>query len=134
MEHGVVDEARQRKPSYSVWKEMNAPAQIDAQWIRSANAGVTGFSAGVAPNAEQDLPYYRLHGYVLAWSLLDEKGVAVAGAEHRYDDLIHAEQLTGSLPAQPAGHALRLMVKLLSPAGDVAAERMLEWPASPAPK
>jgi beta-glucuronidase len=134
VEHGVVDEARQRKPSYSVWKEMNAPAQIDAQWIRSANAGVTGFSAGVAPNAEQDLPYYRLHGYVLAWSLLDEKGVAVAGAEHRYDDLIHAEQLTGSLPAQPAGHALRLMVKLLSPAGDVAAERMLEWPASPAPK
>jgi beta-glucuronidase len=134
VEHGVVDEARQRKPSYAVWKEMNAAAKIDAQWTRSANAGVTGFSASVAPNAERDLPYYRLHGYVLAWILLDEKGVAVSGAEHRYEDLDHAEQLTGSLPAQAAGHALRLVVKLMSPTGDVAAERMLEWQALPPPR
>ena len=79
VEHGVVDEARQRKPSYDVWKEMNAPAKIDAQWMRSANAGVTGFTASVTPNAEQDLPYYRLHGYVLAWTLLDEKGSRCCG-------------------------------------------------------
>jgi beta-glucuronidase len=134
VEHGVVDEARQRKPSYTVWKDMNAAAKIDAEWIRSANAEVTGFSAGVTPKAEQDLPYYRLHGYVLTWTLLDEKGVAVSGGEHRYDDLIHAEQLTGSLPVQAAGHALRLMVKLMSPTGDVAAERLLDWQASPPPK
>ena len=56
--------------------------------------------------------------------LLDEKGIAVSGGEHRYDDLIHAEQLTGSLPAQagtcsaPDGHTPE-------PHGDVAAERML---------
>jgi beta-glucuronidase len=134
VEHGVVDEARQRKPSYMVWREMNTPAKIDAAWAREASPDVTGFITTVTPNEPQNLPYYHLRGYVLTWNLLDEKGVAVAGGEHRYDDLVHAEQLAAPLPVQAAGHALRLRVRLASPAGDLAAERLLDWPASPPPK
>ena len=32
LEHGIVDENRQRKPSYFVWKELNEPARIEARW------------------------------------------------------------------------------------------------------
>jgi len=128
VEHGVVDEARQRKPSYGVWREMNAPARIDARWI--GDAATTGFSAGVTPNAEQNLPYYPLRGYHLAWSLLDEKGRAVASGTRQFDELNRTEEVTGSLPAAAAGHALQLKMELLSPTGLIAAERTLDWPAS----
>ena len=73
VEHGVVDEARQRKPSYEVWKEMTAPAKLETHWVRDANA-VTGFVGTVTPNSPADIPYFPLHDYEVAWSLLDEKG------------------------------------------------------------
>jgi beta-glucuronidase len=128
VEHGVVDEARQRKPSYDVWRELNAPAKIDARWAAAANGVISGFTATVSPNAEQSLPYYPLHDYVLDWTLLDEKGKALSGANIRYDDLIRTEKVAGSLPPYAAGHAVRLVVRLLGPTG-VAAERTLDWPA-----
>jgi hypothetical protein len=131
VEHGVVDEARQRKPSYAVWQELNAPARIAVQWVSAAGSAITGFAATVTPNQEQDLPYYPLHGDRLIWSLLDEKGRAVAGGQRQYGDLIRAEQVTGSLPPDADGRALHLIVKLLLPTGAVAAERTLEWPAAP---
>jgi beta-glucuronidase len=128
VEHGVVDEARQRKPSYDVWRELNAPAKIDARWAVAANGAIGGFTATVTPNAEQSLPYYPLHDYVLDWTLLDEKGKALSGGNVRYDDLIRTEEVAGSLPPDAAGHAVRLVVRLLGPTG-VAADRTLDWPA-----
>jgi beta-glucuronidase len=130
VEHGVVDEARQRKPSYDVWKEMNAPASIELQWVGGAGTAITGFSATVAPNAQQNLPYYPLRDYQLVWSLLDEKGRAAAGGNRRYDNLIRAEQVAASLPPETQGHSLRLIVRLLGPTGGIAAERALAWPAN----
>jgi beta-glucuronidase len=128
VEHGVVNEARQRKPSYGVWRELNAPARIDARWAAAANGAIAGFTATVAPNVEQNLPYYPLHDYVLDWTLLDEKGNALSGGNRRYDDLIRTEEVAGSIPPDAAGHALHLVVRLLGPTG-VAAERSLDWPA-----
>jgi hypothetical protein len=132
VEHGVVDEARQRKPSYEVWRELNAPAKIDARWTDSANGAIAGFTATVTPNAEQSLPYYPLHDYVLNWTLLDEKGGVLSGGDRRFEDLMRTEELTGSLPPDAAAHAPRLVVRLLGPTG-VAAERTLDWPAPPLP-
>jgi beta-glucuronidase len=129
VEHGVVDEARQRKPSYDVWRDLNAPAKIETQWVSGAGTLITGFAAGVTPSAEQNLPYYALRDYMLVWTLLDEKGKAVAGGKRQYDNLIRAEQITGSLPPDEEGHSLHLVVKLMSPTGGVAAERTLDWPA-----
>ena len=130
VEHGVVDEARQRKPSYLVWKEMNAPAELEARWVLDANAAVTGFVGTVTPNSEQSLPYYSLHDYQLLWDLLDEKGKAVSGGNRVFGHLSRAEQVTGTLPPEAAGHSLHLVLKLLDPTGSVAAERGLEWPAT----
>jgi hypothetical protein len=40
----------------------------------AGNGAIAGFAATVTPNAEQSLPYYALHDYMLDWTLLDEKG------------------------------------------------------------
>ena len=129
VEHGVVDEARQRKPSYAVWRELNAPAKIDVDWVGPAG---TGFIATVTPNSQNNLPYYPLHGYLLKWNVFDDKGKAVAGGKQPYEELTRAESVTGSLPADAGEHALHLKIALENPAGVVAAERVLDWPASPA--
>lgn len=131
VEHGIVDEARQRKPSYDVWRELNTPAKIDARWSGGANGGIAGFTVAVTPNEEHSLPYYPLHDYALNWTLLDEKGRSVSAGERRYGDLIRTEEISGSIPPAAADHAMRLVVRLLGPTG-VAAERTLDWPA-PAP-
>jgi hypothetical protein len=128
VEHGLVDEARQRKPSYTVWRELNAPAKFDVAWT----AANTGFAATVTPNGQHDLPYYPLHGYLLAWNALDEKGRAVARGQQSYDELDHAVTVMGSLPAETAGQARQLRLELKNPAGMIAAERILDWPAAPA--
>ena len=50
VEHGLVDENRQRKPSYYVWKELNAPAAIEAHWDQAPEAVPSSFTITVKPN------------------------------------------------------------------------------------
>ena len=128
VEHGVVDEARQRKPSYEVWKEMTAPAKLETHWVRDANA-VTGFVGTVTPNSPADIPYFPLHDYEVAWSLLDEKGNAVASGNRKFAYLSQAEQVGAPIPSEAAGHSLRLILTLLDPTAAIVGERALEWPA-----
>ena len=40
----IVDENRQRKPSYFAWKEVNAPAHIEARWTKRACGDPTAFT------------------------------------------------------------------------------------------
>lgn len=130
VEHGVVDEARQRKPSYEVWKEMSAPAKLETRWVRDGNA-VTGFAGTVTPNSPADIPYYPLHDYEVVWSLLDEKGKAVAGGNRKFAHLSQAEQVGAPIPPDAGGHSLRLILTLLDPSGGIVGERALEWPTRP---
>ena len=129
VEHGVVDENRQRKPSYSVWKELNAAATIAAQWTTPAAGGApSGFTATVTPKTERDLPYYPMHGYRLVWKLLDEKGKLLASGEERLAEFDSVQRLTGKVPGPLEARATRLVVTLFRPTGAVAAERTLESP------
>jgi hypothetical protein len=128
VEHGVVDEARQRKPSYELWREMNEPAKIDAQWLRGADAQISGFSVSVIPRVEQNIPYFPLHDYALAWSLVDAKGKVLASGKRPFKDLAVPAQITGSLPSGVQGQPLLLSVNLFSASGALAAERKLSWP------
>jgi len=116
-----------------VWRELNAPAKIEARWAAAANGAIAGFTATVTPNSERSLPYYALHDYVLDWTLLDEKGKALSGGNKRYADLIRTEEVAGSLPPDTAGRAVHLVIRLLGPTG-AAAERTLDWPAPPPAK
>jgi hypothetical protein len=127
VEHGVVDENRQRKPSYAVWQEVNAPARLEASWTRGAAGEATGFTATLTPNTVQNLPFYPLHDYRLAWSALDGKGKAIAGGEQRFAELAEPASATVELPAGVAATLARLTLRFYRPTGGLAAERVLEW-------
>ncbi|MDP9013462.1 MAG: hypothetical protein M3O41_12560 [Pseudomonadota bacterium] len=127
VEHGLVDEARQRKPSYDAWKAANAPAKIAAHWVGPIDRPPTGFTLAVTPNSESSLPFYRLRDYRLVWRVVDDKGASLASGERAVPDMIDVAHVTGTvIPAQ--GPTVRLTATLLSPGGLAAAQETLEWP------
>ncbi len=126
VEHGLVDEHRQRKPSYAVWRELNAPARLDATWSRTPAGDVIGFSASVTPNGVATLPSYPLHDYRLTWSVVDEKAKVLVLGERSYQELDRADVITGALPAPAGARSLRLLLRLLRPTGGIAAEHELD--------
>lgn len=128
VEHGLVDENRQRKPSYHTWKELNAPAKLTAGWTVGTDNRPAGFSVQVTANTERNLPFYPLHDYRLTWRLVDEKGAAVADGEQQLNGLTAAATINDALPAGAHGSSYRLSVTLLHPTGLVAADATLEWP------
>jgi hypothetical protein len=133
VEHGVVDEARQRKPSYQVWKKLTEPAKITVHWVSTHDQAPTAFTLLVTPNSERNLPFYPLHDFRLIWRVADEKGRSFGGGERRFAELNDAVGATGTLRSgalQPGeGHALRMNVELQSPTGLAVANEVLEWPA-----
>ena len=56
VEHGLVDENRQRKPSYYVWKDLNAPAAIEVQWDRALRRSTRGFHGDVDAQRDSGSP------------------------------------------------------------------------------
>jgi beta-glucuronidase len=126
VEHGVVDEARQRKPSYEVWRQLNAPADIEAHWVDATGSASAGFSATVTAKSERQLPSYPLRNYQLSWTVIDESGKAIAGGQRQLGQWLGPEHIAGSVPADAGGHSLRLIVTVRDPTGLVAAERTLE--------
>jgi hypothetical protein len=127
VEHGLVDEYRQRKPSYYVWKELNAPAAMDAHWEQSPDGAPSGFTITVKPNSIEDLPFYPLHDYRLAWELSDQGGKRLASGEQQFADLRTAQSVSGKVGPQPNAKELKLHFTLLRPEGTLAAERSVDW-------
>jgi hypothetical protein len=127
VDHGLVDEYRQRKPSYYVWKDLNAPAVIDAQWSQAAAGPPSKYTVTVTPNRKTDLPSYPLHNYRLAWELCDENGKLLASGEKQLADLSDVQTVSENVGDQSAAKALKLHLTLLRPTGAVAAEKMMDW-------
>jgi len=127
VDHGVVDENRQRKPSYEVWKQLNAVAKLEARWVAPAGALPTKFSVTVTPNSQHDLPYRPLSDYELNWILQDEQGHTIARGQRHFDKLTEAISVDGALPTDISHNYRRLVVTLLAPSGFITAERTLEW-------
>jgi hypothetical protein len=128
VEHGLVDEARQRKPSYEIWKALNGPARIATHWVGPVDQVPAGFTMAVTPNTKSSLPYYPLHEYRLVWKIVDEKGTTVGGGDRTFAELTDTARLAGSLTIGPQEQRVRLIATLLSPTGLVAAQETLEWP------
>jgi hypothetical protein len=129
VDHGLVDEFRQRKPSYYVWKELNAPAAIAAQWNRESGGIPSAYTVTVTPHAATDLPSYPLHNYRLTWELCDENGKLLARGEKQFADLNEIQTVLGSVGNRSAAKKLKLHLTLLRPTGAVAAEKSLDWHA-----
>jgi hypothetical protein len=129
VDHGLVDEERQRKPSYFVWKSLTGPADITAQWIGPAERMPTGFAVDVRPHNESELPFYKLRDYKLDWRVVDDKGVSLAAGGRDVAELSEAVRVAGTVTPGAQPKSLRLMVTLTAPTGLVAATGTLQWPS-----
>ena len=74
VEMGVVDENRQRYPSFYLWKEVNSPAAVDLHWQQGVWQPPSGFTATVTRRGEDTLPSYTLRGYRAEWELRGADG------------------------------------------------------------
>jgi hypothetical protein len=93
LNHGLVDEHRQRKPSYYVWKDLNTPAVVEAQWDYAQEGAPASFTVTLTPNCLEDLPSYPLRDYRWAWELSDQAGKLLASGEQQLADLSSAHPL-----------------------------------------
>jgi beta-glucuronidase len=126
VDHGLVDPYRQRKPSYYVWKEINAPAAIDARWNSESSNSAASFRVSVEPNTAHDLPFYPLHNYRLLWELCDERGTLLKSGEQQFAELTTTQTITASSGEHTGASILKLHVALLRPSGTVAVEKSVD--------
>ena len=131
VDHGLVDEYRQRRPSYYVWKEMNSPASLAGRFEPSVDAPKT-FTATVQANTMERLPSFPLRDYRLEWEVRDENNKVIASGAQALPDLAQAQTIAGKLPPPAQNSALRLHLTLLNPMGLVAAENNVDWRRSEA--
>lgn len=127
VDHGVVDGYRQRRPSYYVWKEMNAPATIGANWGDTSGDVPTAFRATVQSNPMDQLPSYPMHDYRLEWEVRDENSKLIASGAQPLPDLDRERTLEQKVQPLPGTGVLRLHLTLLGPTGAVAAEKNVDW-------
>ncbi len=126
VDHGVVDENRQRRPSYDVWRELNSPARISVEWKYDSSRRPVGFAATIERRRADEIPSYTLRGYRLSWELRDHANKKLAGEEKTLSEIGPPQSLESHWPA-PETRALRLVIKVHRPAGFVATERTLTW-------
>ena len=118
---GVVDENRQRKPSYDAWREETSPARIRATWARNSTGQPVGFSALVERRSPGEIPSYDLRGYEAAWEVRAPDGTLVAQGKTPLPIIGAPARVEGSWAAPPAV-GLELRFRVLRPTGFAAAE------------
>lgn len=126
VEMGLVDENRQRLPSYAAWKERTSPARLDVAWTRGRFGPPAGFRATVARRPPAELPSHDLRGYRLEWEARDHDGTRLAGGAQDLPTIGAPATVEGSWPATTS-REVRLTVRVLRPTGFVAAERAERW-------
>ena len=129
VEHGLVDEYRQRKPSYYVWKELNAPATLDAHF--DSTQSLQGFQITVRPNTLAQIPSFPMHGYSLSWQLYADDGALSGSGNQQLGELTAVKVVSGTYSGNATKH-LTLHFELLRPGGAVAAEKTVDWGGVPA--
>jgi beta-galactosidase/beta-glucuronidase len=126
VEMGVVDENRQRLPSYAAWKERTSPARVGLVLSRGASGPPTGFRATVERRPMSELPSYELRGYRLEWEARDHDRALLASGSTVLPVIGSPAVVDGAWPAT-SSREITLTVRVLRPAGVVAAERTERW-------
>ena len=127
VEMGLVDENRQRLPSYQVWKDRNSPTRLSVAWKRESDyAPPSGFRATVERRPISEIPSYELRGYRAEWEARDHDGALVAQGATELPIVGAPATVEGSWPAS-GSRELRLVFRVLRPTGFVAAERTERW-------
>lgn len=123
---GIVDENRQRRPSYKVWQELNSPAHLSLEWDYPKGEQPSGFHARIERRRPDEIPSYTLRGYRAEWEVRDDNGAKIAGGERTLPDVGPPQTLEGSWDLTKT-KSLKLALRLYRPTGFVAAEKTLDW-------
>jgi beta-galactosidase/beta-glucuronidase len=126
VEMGLVDENRQRLPSYAAWKERTSPARLGVAWKRDPYGPPAGFRATVERRPATELPSYELRGYRLEWEARDHDGALLASDAVELPVIGSPAAVEGSWPST-ASREVSLALRVLCPTGLVAAERRERW-------
>ncbi|RWN62294.1 glycoside hydrolase family 2 TIM barrel-domain containing protein [Mesorhizobium sp.] len=127
VEVGLVDENRQRRPSYWLWRELNAPAKVALDWSPPMMyTPPEGFRATVTRRGPEEIPSYSLRRYRVVWEARDDDDQLVAKGERVLPDVGNAQVVEGTWAA-PATKAVTLTLRLYRPTGFLASETTLSW-------
>ena len=126
---GIVDENRQRYPSFDLWKEENSPAHVQLRFLYAGGAPA-GLSATVSRRGENDLPSYPLHGYRAVWEVRDETRKLITSGSRSFGDIGSPRHIEVPFRA-PGAKALHLTIKLVRPTGYTASEQTIDWSSGP---
>ena len=128
VDQGVVDEYRQRRPSYEVWRELNAPARVTLEWKFHPDREPfpVGFKATIERRRPDEIPSYALRDYRVAWELRDDDGSKVSGGEKALPELGPPQSIDSDWLPQKT-KSLHLKLWLYRPTGFVAVDKKLDW-------
>jgi beta-glucuronidase len=126
VEMGLVDENRQRLPSYAAWKEATSPARLAVAWAGGGYSAPTGFRVTVERRPPTELPSYELRGYRLEWEARDHDGTLLGAAAADLPVVGAPATVEGTWPATRS-REVRLTIRVLRPTGFVAAEHTERW-------
>jgi hypothetical protein len=127
VEMGLVDENRQRRPSFFLWRDLNAPATVRLDWSpQTIYTAPEGFRAVLERRGPGDLPSYAMRGYRVVWEARDADGALVARGERELPEVGAGQTIEASW-ARPKGRAVALTLRLYRPTGALALERTLDW-------
>lgn len=125
VDHGVVDENRQRKPSYTAWEQRNRALDVSVTWS-VGEGGLKGFIAKVAPRPVGALPSYPVIGAKVRWKALDQNGAVIAESALQDLDLTAATTVAGAWD-KPVDGIVRVSVDVLTATGARAGGQAAEY-------
>lgn len=126
VDHGVVDQNRQRKPSYYAWRKENEPAHIHLHWDYDQDGTPVGFSAEIGCRHVQEIPSYPLIHYRASWVVYDADGGKVATDDQPLSNIGTAQTISGAWKSKDHKF-LHLELRLYRPTGFLAQTEELVW-------
>lgn len=126
VDHGLVDEYRQRRPSFWVWEKRNQPVIFsNEKWIFDEKGNRVGFEVGLSGRPLEEMPSYPLRNSTVKWELRDRDGNMLASGEQAVPDLRQAVLVRGAW-AVSASPPLHLQITFLDAKGDAGAATALD--------
>lgn len=123
---GVEDENRQRRPSFFVWQKLNEPVLMEASWKKNDAQDPIGFELHVCRKPLELLPSYPLRDYLAVWEFRDRDGKLLKQGQQPLPDLEQAQRISAEWTAPADFVKGTLMVKILDPQGEVAAQLSMD--------
>lgn len=124
---GLVDENRQRRPSYFAWQELNSPAHLSVEWQYNADRLPAGFRALIERRGLDEIPSYALRDYRVVWKVQDDDNHVLAAGQKALPEVGPPRSLEINWQMAASPKAVHLLLRLYRPSGFVAAEKTLDW-------